>query len=306
MGAEYHAFTRFTFSKWFGWLRYPVAMAQTGWVLAKRRPDVVVAQNPSIVLAWQAALLRPLFRYRLLIDLHTHFVRPTGLAKLIYGFLNGYSLRNCNAVIVTNEAYRDEIAKKTIQAVLVLPDKVPVFESKFTRVPLNGRSILYICTFSSDEPWTEVLEAAPMLSADTTIYISGRSPIAQSSAPHNVVLTGYLPRDDYENLLRSVDGVMVLTTAQDNLMCGGYEAVAAGKPIVLSDTPALRRLFTKGAVFTENRREAIAESIRTLEGDEQRLRNDIIALGVEMRADWLCLWREVLMVAGIDPAPKIN
>ena len=126
------------------------------------------------------------------------------------------------------------------------------------------------------------------------IHVSGRAPIAQSELPANVRLTGYLPRADYENLLRSVDAVMVLTSAEENLVCGGYEAVAAGKPLILSDTGALRELYGRGVVFTANRADAIAAAVGQLRRDLRELRGGIRAQQGDMATAWSRRWHALL------------
>ena len=89
--AEYRAFTLFTRSKIFKWLRYPVAMVQTAWAMAHQRPELLVVQNPSILLAFEAALLSQMLGLRLVIDLHTPYNNPTGIIRVVADFLNGSS-----------------------------------------------------------------------------------------------------------------------------------------------------------------------------------------------------------------------
>lgn len=301
LGANYRAFTFLSNSRVFRWLRYPVVMVQTAWLLLWRRPDIVIAQNPSVVLAWEAAVLKKVLCYRLVVDLHTHFVNPTGLAKRAYDLFHGYSLRNCDVVIVTNDAYRRIVAERTPKPVLILPDKVPELEEPREAVSLGGtHNVLYICTYSEDEPWSEVLAAAELLDGDVHIYMSGRSPLRQEDVPDNVFLTGFLPRRDYQNLLQSVDAVMVLTTAEDNLVCGGYEAVAAGKPLILSETRALRDFFERGTVFTENRRTRIARAIRMARAEAPRLTKEIRSLRDDLEVVWNRRWQD--LVAKIEDA----
>jgi glycosyltransferase involved in cell wall biosynthesis len=86
---------------------------------------------------------------------------------------------------------------------------------------------------------------------------------------------------------------MVLTTADDNLVCGGYEAVAAGKPLILSDTHALRALFRRGAVFTNNESAAIARAINTALRRADALRSEIKELSREMQVDWERSWQAI-------------
>lgn len=294
LGAEYHAFTFLSNSNAFAWLRYLVATLQTVGAILRTRPTLVVVQNPSVLLSSEAALFKKVWGYHLVIDLHTHFAEYSRAKQLIHDAFLGYSLRNCDTIIVTNEAYQEEIATQTSQEILVLPDKIPELRDP-KPISLEGsRSVLYICTFSNDEPWREVLAAAQQLPDDTRIYVSGRSPVASNEVPPNVILTGYLPRPQYEALLHSVDVVMVLTTADKNLVCGGYEAVAAGKPLVLSDTPALRSLFKRGTVFTDNSAGSIAEAIRRAHAEAPELRNAIATLRVEMSQSWTARWEELL------------
>ena len=295
MDAEYRAFTRFEHSRLFGWLRYPVATLQTVATLLSRRPDLLVVQNPSIVLAFEAAVLRSLLGYRLVIDLHTPFNDPTGWKKRVADALHRFGLRHSDAIVVTNEAFRRRVMAETATPVFVLPDMVPDFSTPFSPVPLTGAlNILYVCTFSLDEPWQEVIEAGSLLPDDVRIHVSGRAAIAPSELPPNVRLTGYLPRAEYEDLLRSVDAVMVLTSAEENLVCGGYEAVAAGKPLILSDTGALRELYGKGAVFTANRADAIAAAIGVVQRALPELRGGIQAQREDMATSWSRRWDALL------------
>jgi glycosyltransferase involved in cell wall biosynthesis len=295
LAADYVAFTDFNDSKFLGWLRYPFAVLQTTRILFTKKPELLFVQNPSILLAYTAALLRPFLGFRLVIDLHTLYIQPNGVKKIIAGALNNFALKHCDAVIVTNEAYKQQIAARTDRPVLVLADKIPEFERDFQPVSLKGSyNILYICTFASDEPWQEVIAAAALVTDDICIHISGRNRVKQADVPKNVILTGYLATDEYRSLLHSVDAVMVLTTANDCLVCGGYEAVAAGKPLILSDTVALRGFFSKGTVFTANRRNAIAAAIGSVRNDTLSLTTNIKTLKAEMAAAWEQQWRSLL------------
>jgi glycosyltransferase involved in cell wall biosynthesis len=302
LGATLYLFTAFDRSRWLRLLRYPVAIVQTAWTLATSRPRVLVVQNPSILLAFQAAVMRPLLGYRLVIDLHTPFVRAPGIKKRVADALHNYGVRNCDVVLVSNEAYQRRVERETDRVVLVLPDRIPTLNGRHDRSVLRGaRAVLYVCTFSLDEPWLEVLEAATLLRGDVTLYISGRAPLRADQVPPNVQLTGFLPPEEYQSLLRSVDAVMVLTTAEENLVCGGYEAVAAGRPLILSDTNALRGYFRRGTVFTHNTASAIAAAItEALErGDE--LAPEIEHLRSELTQSWNERWRDLLHVIEVRP-----
>jgi glycosyltransferase involved in cell wall biosynthesis len=66
-----------------------------------------------------------------------------------------------------------------------------------------------------------------------------------------------------------------LTTFQDCLVCGAYEAMTTGKPCVLSDTPALREYFTRGVVFTSHEPTAIARAVQDAYDKRQALHEEI-------------------------------
>jgi len=295
MNTEFYTFTRFERDRHLFFLRYPVAILETFLTLIKEKPEVLAVQNPSIVLSFFAAFVKPIFNYRLVIDLHTLYLHPTGIKKSLMKFLNDYSLKHGDIVIVTNAAYKQKIRGKTKQNIWVLPDRIPDFDEKFEKKKLNGKhNILFICTFSADEPWEEVIHAATALDKDTYIYISGRNRLNPKDVPSNVVLTGFLPTKDYQNLLRSVDTVIVLTEQEDCLVCGGYEAVSAQKPLVLSDKKILREYFSKGTIFTRNNRKDIARSLLTAMTDKESLTQEIRELKQTLRAEWKTRWDELL------------
>jgi glycosyltransferase involved in cell wall biosynthesis len=89
--------------------------------------------------------------------------------------------------------------------------------------------------------------------------------------PPNVELTGFLPGPDYWRLLQIATVVCDLTLKPDCLVCGAYEALAAGKPMVLSDNPATRAIFEVAAVLTENVPEQIVSAIRAALAESEAL-----------------------------------
>jgi len=56
----------------------------------------------------------------------------------------------------------------------------------------------------------------------------------------NLTLTAFIDDNAYVTLLYSCDLIVDLTTREDCLVCGAYESVSAEKPLLLSDTTALR------------------------------------------------------------------
>ena len=92
-----------------------------------------------------------------------------------------------------------------------------------------------------------------------------------AGAPDNVTFTGFLSERDYVNLLFAADAVLALTTAESCMLCGCYEALAARKALLTSDTSALREYFDR-ALFVQSTPESIARGIREFVDNRDRWR----------------------------------
>ena len=91
----------------------------------------------------------------------------------------------------------------------------------------------------------------------------------------NVILTGFLPRIEYESLLKYVDMVIDLTLDSGRMQAGAYEAIAAGKGRIVSDTPPLRRYFNKGTIHTANSNVEIIQAINEASEKKDQLEKEI-------------------------------
>jgi len=276
-------------------IRYPVLLAKTFLLIMQYRPKILYVQNPSIVLAALAAFLKPFFRYKLIVDRHSNFKLATLSSALfkwrIFHSLSRFSIRKADYTIVTNKTLFDLVNEWHGRAV-VLQDKLPDLE-KIEPRPLKGEfNIVCVSTFSPDEPIFEIVEAAKTVNDSVHIYITGRyqnySRISelQKIMPKNVTTTGFLSEQDYLQLLNSVDAVMVLTTEDDLLTCGAYEAVALKKPMILSKTKAITSYFNKGAVYTDADMRSIAKSIMGVQAQYSDLAEAVKELFDELNVSW--------------------
>ena len=99
-------------------------------------------------------------------------------------------------------------------------------------------------------------------------------------------LTRYLSEDDYVALLRDADVIVDLTTRENCLVCGAYEALALARPLVVSETAALRELLGNGALYTRNvRGDIVATALKALERGET-LASAARERSVELQGDW--------------------
>src|SRR5205807_6653113 len=140
---------------------------------------------------------------------------------------------------VSNDALK-EVVERTGGTAIVLPDKLPALGAAADTV-LPVPLVVFICTYSIDEPYRDVIEAARLVGPRINVLITGdpRNFEPDPPLPPHVRLTGFLAEPVYEDLLRQADLVIDLTSAENCLVCGAYEAVALEKPLVTSDTRAL-------------------------------------------------------------------
>lgn len=272
------------------YLRYPVLIARTAKTILKERPSILFVQNPSMVLALFAVSSRFIFRTPVVVDAHNAGVFPFEGRKAWANRLIRYILKGADFTIVTNESLASHV-KSVGGRPFVLPDPLPEIKRKKAPTLLKGKqNVFFICTYAPDEPYLEVIRAASMLDRDTFVYISG-NPKGKEKAfshllPPNVVITGYLPEEEFIGLLYSSDAIIDLTTREDCLVCGAYEAVSLEKPMILSDTKTLRKYFAKGALFTDNTAEDIARKIKEVLANGAVLRNDLRKFKGELERNW--------------------
>ena len=271
-----------------GHLRTISCTLRTVGLLLRVRPSLLFVQNPSVQLAALASLVKPLFGYTLVVDRHSNF-DFSNTRDGLFNRLSNYGLRKADLTIVTNEAVRQLVEAKGGRGI-ILQDLLPKLEVKRDATREGPLRVVYVCSFSPDEPVEEVIQAVGRLDRNVHVYITGRIPPAFEErarrAPTTLTFTGFLPDDEYVNLLGSADVVVALTKREHTLLCGAYEGVSLRKPLVLSNQEALRSYFTKGVVLTENTPEAIAAAIRDAVHDRERLSAELGELVPALQADW--------------------
>lgn len=285
-------------------LRVAQLSVRTLRLIVRVRPDLVVVQNPSIVLTTLACALRRALHYKVVVDRHSNFKQqelgnrsPKWRA---FHFLSKYTVRAADVTIVTNETLSALVTSWGGRG-FVLPDKIPTLSVCSGRSLAGKPGIVLISSHAADEPLKEALQAAA-LAEDLHFYITGDPARTVAAFPDllrdNVHLTGYLPEAEYQSLLASADAVMTLTTAPNTLLCGAYEAVAVGKPLIISDQEALRRHFYKGTVVAQNTPRSLADAARRAVSERARLSTEMLDLRGELSASWAAQWDSFLQTLG--------
>jgi glycosyltransferase involved in cell wall biosynthesis len=265
--------------------RYAVLLARTTMCVLRSAPDVLIVQCPSIVLGLWAAALKLLFGYTLITDLHNEAVKPYIVSSRLHKRLLRVVHRAADLSIVTNPNLAP-VVEAAGGRTFVLPDKLPDLRPVSSEAPA-ARTVVFVCTYSRDEPYREVIEAARALDPSVTVFVTGRyrgkEPL---SVPDNVRLTGFLPEEAYVSLLGSADVIVDLTAIEDCLVCGAYEAVALGRPLVTSDTAALRQYFRRGTVYSRHDEASLAAAITYALTHRERLAAEMRSLKPDLMAEW--------------------
>jgi len=283
-----------------GLRRYPLSIAGTLSLLVRFRPRCLFVQNPSMILAAIACVYGVLSGNVVVVDRHTSFPhlskipylahpRPLSVRRHVFNLLHRFTLRTADLTIVTT-SYLAELVREAGGRPFVLPDPIPALARRAVPQLQGRKNVLVISSFVEDEPIAEVLGAARHLDDPSVrIYFSGNHRKGDvdwtAQAPPNVVFTGFLSSADFVDLLFAVDAVVVLTTVDHCLLCGCYEAVAADKPLITSDTTALREYF-HGAEFVEAQAESILGGLRRVLHDLETYRARTEEMRAKLGADW--------------------
>lgn len=287
LNAKY--FEILTNKPWF--IRYPVNLLKTLFIYRREQPHLIFVQNPSIVLALFSVLYGKFFNVPVVVDAHNAGVYPLEGASTCFNKIAIYIFRKASLTLVTNASLSEYVHENGGSA-FVLPDPLPEFPVPKKITQNNSTySVLFICTWAADEPYLEVIKSAQNLDDSITIHITGKVrekelQKIQSLVARNINFTGFLPDEDYIALLYSSDIIIDLTTRENCLVCGAYEAVTSETPLILSDKRILREYFYKGVVFTDNNYIDISNNINYAINNHARLSQEIQQLKSELIEQW--------------------
>jgi len=276
-------------------LRYLESAFQTLWVLLKAKPRVVFVQNPSMVLTLLSIPLSKILRFFLVVDRHTNFkleqITTPSLFWRLFVFISRLTVKYSDLTIVTND-FLAELVEQYGGRSYVLQDKIPDMSLAVFKQLRGKQNIVFVSTFSADEPLDEVIRAAQLIDKEVIIYVTGKptqkyvSMSKEPDFPVNIVFTGFLTEADYQSLLLSADVLLVLTINEHTLTCGTYEGIALGKCQVISDTRALREYFTRGMVYVDPLAESIAAGMTKALEEKTFLENEVKLLKKELTLNW--------------------
>jgi hypothetical protein len=244
-------------------LRYLLNTISTCGYLLIRRPRAVIVTNPPIFPGLIAFPYCAATKAPLLLDSHPSAFGDAPMANQVLGLHTWLARRAATTMVTVPELAK--IVTGWGGRADIVHEAPPAYDAAPAR-PLSRRPhILYIGRFAGDEPTAEVVEAARLV-PEADLLITGDvrkcpAPLVES-APENVIFTGFLEGDDYNRALEQADVIMVLTRHSQAVNRGACEAVYFGRPLIISDLPAMTPLFPY-AVRVSNDSEGIARGIQS-------------------------------------------
>jgi glycosyltransferase involved in cell wall biosynthesis len=243
--------------------RWAVSAARTVSYLARRRPRAVIATNPPVFPGLIAYAYGKLVGAPVVLDSHQDAFDPRGRQRHFLP-LHRWLTPRVAATLVPRDSLLAEVAAWKGRGVVV-HEAPPPWKVRPAAPTGERPRVLFVGSFSPDEPLPVVLEAArlvPELDVAVTGDLRKCPPELHALAPANVRFTGFLRGDDYVAAVEAADVVLVLTTDPDIAAPrAAFEAVYAQRPLVLTAGDGLRELFPT-AVGVEATAADVARGLR--------------------------------------------
>jgi glycosyltransferase involved in cell wall biosynthesis len=266
------------------WLKYLGQAIRTFRILSQDRPEVVFVMTPPVFAVATVWLWCALHRVPYVVDAHTAAFAHARWKHLLW--LHDALCRRALTTIVTNDHLAERVRAAGAHATIVRDVPIEYPQDDSFR-PAGAFTVAVVCSFNYDEPIEQILGAAAQLPG-VQFYMTGRPKGQHKSLaiPSNVTLTGFLSTEAYGSLLARSDVVLTLTTRDHTMLRGAYEAVYQGTPVIVSDSPLLRRAFDRGAIHVNNTAVAIAEAVGEMRRRHADYKADVLLLRESKYETW--------------------
>ncbi len=228
-------------------------------VLFIKKPKIIFLQH-SYFLLLACVMYKKIHLFSNIIiinDCHNKALKKTvrGVFNAPFRRLKIFGFSSCDLLIVTNKSLLC-FAEKLNSSVAILRDPIPILNLSNNKHIDDNPYVLFINSFDIDEPIDFIFEASEAIcqNLDLDVVISGN--YNKVVVPNNILnnsrihLPGFMPENEYLSRLKKSLVTVVLTNDEDCLVCGAYEAISANRPLLLSDTSALRTCFGNYAFFS--------------------------------------------------------
>lgn len=275
-------------------LEYVLKGLQTLLLFLSQRPQIIWIQLPPTLLLHLVHLYKVFLNPQVIIiaDCHNATFRSPWIS--IPGTIT--FLNRCDLVLIHNDALKEQVLANGIdyKHLYVLEDPPASVKNKTAKTQelFPHPWILLPCSFNRDEPIQAVIDAAH-LAPEITFVLTGNTARAQgihdlSNIPNNIKLTGFLPTVEFDTLICNADVILGLTKLDGIQLSVANEALGVGKPMVLSNTLLLKKMFYKGSVFVDSSNpKSIAKGCREALLRVDKLTQEVINLRRERKKIWL-------------------
>ncbi len=273
-------------SKFYVPLKYFLATLKTLAIICSERPHVVFIQNPPLIPVLILWVYSFLMKVHYIPDTHASVFTSRRWNRFLwlYRFLSKRALTN----ILHNDYFVKKVRDWGANAINL--GGVPRQLKTNKTYPLrDGFNVVFPCSFYGDEPVEEVILAARELQG-VKFYITGdlrRAPKELTkNVPNNIVFTDFLPHEDYVALLKACDVVICLVNQDLTNQSGAYEAIAIGRPIIVSNWPLLREIYYRGTIHIDNKCISLVKAIKAIQNNYAHYLDEIKLLKEEGLSNW--------------------
>jgi glycosyltransferase involved in cell wall biosynthesis len=279
VGAERASITLLYGPRYFAPVRYLALFFRTLFLLAKKRPDVIYAQNPPIFCPLTCLLYCRMAGARLVVDHHSIWrVKTLGgrspLSRGI-GFLEQVVSRAADANTAPHSTWARMLAKMGARDVLVYHDYVPNNgrpRDEALRRRMGDGQTLAVSSHGGHPLERLEVEAAAVgreREEGVSLVISGPEEklerrFAAMTLPPNVMYAGFLEREVYESLKASADFAINITDEPYTLSHVLFEFAASSLPVISSKGAVVEELFGDSLLYADSSVEDVAEKVRQL------------------------------------------
>jgi glycosyltransferase involved in cell wall biosynthesis len=265
-------------------IRYVCLVLWTISLLVRNRPKVVIASSPPPFIPIIVLAYAMVFNCKYIVDA-CHLATMGYWSKIPFGFWFNKMVMNKGLItLVHNENIKKLTDKQGIRTI-VLETKVPQLRTMEKKHIDDNFTVMVPCSFDPDEPIEEIFRAADTMS-ETKFFITGNysrlNKKIYQTCPANATMTGFLSEIDYDSMLNSVDAVLVLSCDDYPVRPrGASEAIAAGKPLIVSKNQATQNHLDKGAVLINNTKEEIIQGVLRIRSRYEKYQSEMKLLKQE-------------------------
>lgn len=242
-------------------LAYLMKAIRTWRALSRDDPATVLVITPPVFAPLTAWLWCTLHRRELVVDCHTgaFHSKKWSWARPLHRALFGRA-----KTVLLHTAEIEELVGRWGVRTMVVPDDLPDVREASSIPARHAATVVVAGSFDTNEPVAEAIEAARLLPGIEFRFTGDPALVPQqvrAGAPANAILTGYLAYPVFLGELLAADVVAVFSTDPRIMNRAAFEAVGLGRPLVLSELPALKTRFGMAALFCSNDPSAMAAAI---------------------------------------------